>query len=376
MHRNHPFRLIAGIFIFTAACVGLVLWPAEPKFSPVAYLFREPLTATPSVTPTITSTKDPTSTATATLTPTHTTTPTSTASPTASPTITGTPTPTHTVTSTPTETPTTTPEPHLLIGAGDIAFCGEYEIGDDATAAIIERYPQAVVFTAGDNVQHEGMPDEYLNCFNPTWGRFKNRIKPSPGNHDYATNDGAAYYEYFGEAAGPPGLGYYSYDLGSWHIVALNSNCGKVDCSPDSDQVQWLRQDLANSDKQCTLLYWHHPRWSSAAERGGDGNVHSFVTVANEYGAEIIVSGHNHQYERFAPMDTSGNFAREGIRQFVTGTSNIHRYGFGSIHPNSETRDSETLGVLLFRLFPGYYEWEFIPIPGGTYYDSGTDVCH
>jgi hypothetical protein len=373
--RNVIFSLIFIIFVVTGACIGLVLWPTGQGSSPAAILFRAPATATPDPTRTPTPTRAPTHTGTPTRTPTVTFTVTGTPTPSLTPTQTSSPTLTPTETLPPTATPTPTPVSKLLIGAGDIAFCGENEVGDDATAALIERYPQAVVFTAGDNVQMFGTAEEFRDCFHPSWGRFKQRIRPSPGNHDYETDLGAAYYDYFGESAGPPGLGYYSYDLGDWHIVSLNSSCETGVCDPGSAQVQWLRQDLAASGRKCTLLYWHQPLWSSTSPRG-NGSVSSFWDVAYEFGAEVIVNGHLHVYERFAPQDPNGNYTTGGIRQFVAGTANLYPHPFTDILANSEARSNSTLGVLLFRLFPDRYEWEFIPIPGGLFYDVGGDMCH
>jgi hypothetical protein len=298
--------------------------------------------------------------------------PTGTATP--NPTTTATPTPVPTETATPEPSPTPTPTPVVLIGAGDISYCGEAYLGDEATASILERFPEAVIFTAGDNVQGVGIRAEYRNCFDPTWGRFFDRLHPSPGNHDYMTEGGAPYYEYFGERAGPPGLGYYSYDLGEWRIVALNSNCNDIACGPDSRQAAWLREDLASSQKQCTLLYWHHPRWSSGLA-GGYGSVSIFWRTAVEFGAEIVVSGHDHDYERFAPMDGDGLPSPAGVRQFVAGTGGTTLRQFGEPKPNSEIRYNESNGLLKFHLLPGSYTWEFIPTTG-DFSDSGSGVCH
>jgi len=177
------------------------------------------------------------------------------------------------------------PSPAVLIGAGDIGYCdGD---GPKQTAALIEQYPEATVFSLGDNVYNEGTMAEFQNCFDPFWGRFKDRIHPVPGNHEYLTDNGQAYYEYFGAAAGEPGKGYYSYDLGAWHIVALNSICDQVDCTPDSPQAQWLRQDLQKSlegGDRCTLLYWHVPHWSRD-NRIDTSSPLTFWDIANDYKA-------------------------------------------------------------------------------------------
>lgn len=286
------------------------------------------------------------------------------------PTQTRRPLPSQTVT--PTHTPT--PESIQLIGAGDIAYCGPADLGDEATADILERFPSAVVFTAGDNVSGEGRLVEYKNCFGPTWGRFLEHLHPSPGNHDFMANTGAAYYEYFGGAAGQPGQGYYSYDLGDWHIVSLNSNCDAIACGPNSAQAAWLRKDLAANEKQCKLLYWHHPRYSSGIS-GNYGPVSFFWRIALEHGADVVISGHDHGYERFAPQDGDGNADPDGIRQFVVGTGGSELRDFGQIKPNSEIRDNSTYGLILFKLYPGKYEWEFIPVEGGSFSDRGAGQC-
>lgn len=304
----------------------------------------------------------------------------STHTPTTAPTATPTPTltPTPTATATPTATPT--PTPAILIGAGDIAFCGdapEYQ-GDEQTAAQIEtliaQYPHAAVFTAGDNVQGEGRGVEFRNCFDPSWGRFKERIRPAPGNHDYMTAGAAPYYEYYGPAAGPPGLGYYSYDLGAWHIVALNSNCADVACGPNSPQVQWLQEDLQRSDKPCRLAYWHHPRYSSGIT-GGTGTVNPFWRVAVENGVDIVVNGHDHNYERFAPLNVEGLPDPAGTRLFVAGTGGAYLRPFAETKPGSEVRITGTNGVLLFELYPDGYTWTFYPVDDPTQVDSGSGTC-
>ena len=304
--------------------------------------------------------------------------PTQTSTPTSEPAPTLTPSPA------PTDTPafTPTPTPAVLIGAGDVAYCGdapEYQ-GDDQNAALIEALllpaaPHAVVFVAGDIVQGEGRAVEYRNCFDPTWGRFKERIRPVPGNHDYMTTGAAPYYEYFGEAAGQPGLGYYSYDVGDWHIVALNSNCNDIACGPNSDQVKWLEQDLANNPKTCTLAYWHHPRFSSGLA-GGSGSVNPFWRTVVEMGVDVVVNGHDHDYERFAPMGVEGNADPNGPRLFIVGTGGGVLREFGEVKPNSEVRYSGTNGVIQFKLYPTSYEWTFYPVDDPAKTDMGTGTCH
>ena len=313
----------------------------------------------------------PTVTFTFTQTPTPSPIPTSSSTPTASP------VPSSTVT--PTPTTTATPVPAVLIGAGDIAYCSDSYLGDDYTAQVIAqlvaRFPQAQLFTTGDNVQGEGNAWEYRDCFNPTWGQFLERIHPVPGNHDYMTDNGGNYFQYFGAAAGPPGLGYYSYDLNGWHIVALNSNCNQISCVEGSAQVNWLRQDLADNRQTCTLMYWHDPRWSSGLA-GSIPAADTFWRIAAEFGVEGVVNGNDHDYERFAPQNAAGEADPHGVREFVVGTGGEPERGWGKILPNSEARNNDTWGVLAFSLYPGRYEWQFYPVAGGTFQDSGSGTCH
>ncbi|MBE0699348.1 MAG: metallophosphoesterase, partial [Anaerolineaceae bacterium] len=270
--------------------------------------------------------------------------------------------------------PSPTPTPVLLAGAGDIAVCGDLNQGDERTAALIERFPDAAVFTAGDNVYGTGTPNDYAYCYTPSWGRFKDRTRPSPGNHDYETEAGAAYYSYFGRAAGAANIGFYSYDLGSWHIVALNSNCNDIGCGKESAQAEWLRTDLASNTAKCTLLYWHHPRWSSGMA-GGSGSVSTFWRVAVENNADVVVNGHDHNYERFAPQDAEGNADPKGVREFVVGTGGTILRDFGEIKPNSELRYNSTNGIIVFKLYTDHYDWEFVPT-SGDFHDTGSGECH
>lgn len=269
--------------------------------------------------------------------------------------------------------PSPTPAPVYLTGAGDIAICGQE--GDDQTAALLAHIP-GIIFTAGDNSNESGSAYELAECFGASWGQFKDRIRPAPGNHEYYTPGALPYYEYFGAAAGNPGEGWYSYDTGGWHVVVLNSNCNDVACGPNSPQVQWLRQDLAANQAQCTLAIWHHPRWSSGLA-GSDGRMSPAYRALYEHGAEVVVSGHAHDYERLAPLDPEGKRDPQyGIRQFVVGTGGVNALPFPSLLPESEASYSGAFGVIRFTLEPDRYAWEFIPVEGESYTDSGSAVCH
>ena len=275
----------------------------------------------------------------------------------------------------PTPAPATTqpaPGDPVLVGAGDIASC--YSDGDEATAALLDAIP-GTVFTAGDNAYQAGSAADFGGCYEPSWGRHKARTRPSPGNHDYATDGAYGYYSYFGDLAGPAGRGYYSYDLGAWHIIALNSNCWAVSCDAGSEQEQWLRADLAAHPAACTLAYWHHPRFSSGLH-GGDSTLQPFWQALYDYGTDIVISGHDHDYERFAPQAPDGRAdPNNGIREFIVGTGGASHYGFGSVASNSEVRDSSTFGVLKLTLHPTSYDWQFVPVAGEAFTDSGSEAC-
>jgi calcineurin-like phosphoesterase family protein len=259
----------------------------------------------------------------------------------------------------------------VLVGAGDIAVCGSG--GAEATAKLLDGIP-GTVFTAGDNAYGDGTPKQFARCYDPTWGRHKARTRPSPGNHDYETGDGAGYFGYFGARAGPPGRGYYSYELGAWHVVSLNSN---IDMSAGSPQEQWLRADLAATKKRCVIAYWHHPRFSSSDDHGSEPATQPLWQALYDHAAEVVISGHDHTYERFAPQTPDGAAdPGRGIRQFVVGTGGKSHYGFDAPLPNSEVRDNTSYGVLKLTLDPGSYSWSFIPVPGSSFTDSGKDTCH
>jgi Big-like domain-containing protein/calcineurin-like phosphoesterase family protein len=262
-------------------------------------------------------------------------------------------------------------QPAVLVGAGDIASCSSS--GDEATATLLDTIP-GIVFTAGDNAYPNGATGDYAGCYGPSWGRHKPRTRPAPGNHEYQTAGAAAYFAYFGVTAGAPAKGYYSFDHGTWHVIALNSN---IPMSAGSPQEQWLRADLAASTKPCAIAYWHHPRFSSGTQHGSHAETQPLWQALYDANAEIVVSGHEHNYERFAPQAPDGTTdPARGLREFVVGTGGASHYPFGTPLPNSEVRDNTTFGVLKLTLQATGYDWTFIAAAGGTFTDSGSGTCH
>jgi hypothetical protein len=257
----------------------------------------------------------------------------------------------------------------VLVGAGDIADCKSP--GAEATAKLLDGIA-GTVFTTGDNAYPAGSAEAFQRCYGPTWGRHKGRTRPSPGNHDYNTANGAPYFDYFGANAGAAGQGYYSYDLGAWHVVSLNS---EIDMSSGSPQGQWLRGDLSENPRRCTVAYFHKPLFSSGPNGGTEGVRHLWRTLY-EFGVDVILTGHDHLYERFAPQDPDGRFdSARGIRQFTLGTGGAERYEGHSRKLNSETLGGDW-GVLALTLERDSYRWEFIPVAGASLRDSGSAACH
>ena len=261
----------------------------------------------------------------------------------------------------------------VLIGAGDIATCDSD--ADSETAALLAGQ-QGTVFTAGDNAYPDGSASQFADCYGPTWGRELARTRPAPGNHDHHTTDLAGYLEYFGAAAAPGGTPWYSYDLGTWHVIVLDATCDAAGgCSADSEQGRWLAADLATSDAACTLAVWHQPRFSSG-DHGNDPAVAPFWDALYAARADLIVNGHDHDYERFAPQDPNGAAdPGHGIREFVVGTGGAELRGFGTPAANSEVRITGTFGVIRLALHPGAYEWSFLATSGAVP-DSGLGKCH
>ncbi|HEV3362908.1 MAG TPA: metallophosphoesterase, partial [Acidimicrobiia bacterium] len=262
----------------------------------------------------------------------------------------------------------------VLIAAGDIAGCGH--LGDTATAALVAS-TFGTVATLGDHVYNHGSVAQFANCYGPTWGRFKGRTHPAVGNHEYRTPGAAGYWNYFRTRAGARGKGWYSYNLGDWHVIVLNSNCTKVACGKGSEQERWLRADLAAHANKCTLAYWHHPRFSSDNRHGNWPAVGPFWEALYEFGADLVLAGHAHVYERFAPQNPWGKADPAfGIRQFTVGTGGNGLYGFRGVKPNSQVRNAKTLGVLKLTLRSDAYDWNYLPQAGKTFTDAGTTACH
>lgn len=269
---------------------------------------------------------------------------------------------------------------YTLVGAGDIASC-RYLDGAQATAKLIAQIP-GTVFAAGDLAYEHGSAAEFQNCYGSTWGRFKERTRPALGNHEYGNPNAAAYFQYWGDHAGPAGKGYYSYDLGVWHIVVLNTNCnasGLGGCGAGSPQEVWLRQDLHEHPNGCIAAYGHHALFSSGLFKSHAIHPELKQLWQDLYAAhaDLMLVGHEHSYERFAPQDPDGRADPEhGIREIVVGTGGRSHDPLGFATANSEVRDADTFGVLKLTLSPHGYTWEFIPEEGKTFRDSGMGICH
>lgn len=265
------------------------------------------------------------------------------------------------------------PTDQTLVGAGDIASCAQ-EV-DQATADLVETV-EGIVFTAGDNVYPDGSANYFASCYEPTWGAFRARTRPAPGNHDYYNNPGAVgYFDYFGANAGPHGRGWYRYEAGTWRIYSLTSEC-RASSACGLAQLEWLRADLAAEPHRCVAAYWHRPRWSTGPH-GDSPRMAGLVELLHDAGAEMVIAGHDHSYQRFAPAAPDGSADPvRGVRQFIVGTGGAALYGFPSEHALLEVRDNTSHGVLRLDLEPGSYSWQFLPVPGDAFTDSGTRACH
>jgi hypothetical protein len=277
-------------------------------------------------------------------------------------------------TAAPTPPTGTPPGSVVMAGAGDIASCTT--TGDSATADLLEDI-DGTVFTVGDAVYPDGTARQFRDCYGPSWGRFLDRTRPVPGNHEYRTPGAAPYFDYFGDRAGDPAKGYYAYDLGAWRVYALNSNCAEIGgCGGRSPQVAWLKADLTAHPADCVLAYWHDPRFSSG-RHGGNPAMDGLWGTLYDAGAEIVVNGHDHLYERFAPQGRAGRVDEErGIVEFVVGTGGFTLYEFHDVLDTSRARNSTTFGVLELTLSPGAWSTRFVPVAGQTFTDSAAGTCH
>ncbi|MCA1679970.1 MAG: metallophosphoesterase [Actinobacteria bacterium] len=268
----------------------------------------------------------------------------------------------------------------VIAAAGDIACASATATSTTCrqkyTSDLLVTAGLARVLTLGDNQYESGSLSAFNSYFGPTWGRVKSLIRPTVGNHEYGTPSASGYFDYFGAVAGSRGKGYYSYDVGAWHLVALNSNCSIVSCAAGSAQESWLRADLSAHPTKCVLAYWHHPRFSSG-KHGNNNTVGAFWIDLYNANADVVLAGHDHDYERFAPQNAGGvSDPLRGLREFVVGTGGKSHRGFPSVKANSVVRNSSTFGVLELTLHATSYDWKFVPEAGGSFKDSGSASCH
>lgn len=263
------------------------------------------------------------------------------------------------------------PDP-VLVGAGDIATCGMP--GAAWTATLLDAIPGRV-FAAGDTAYPSGTAAQFRDCYGPTWGRWRLRTSPAPGNHEYNTEGAGPYFAYFGARAGSKGKGWHAEDLGTWRVYYLNANCTMVGCGASSAQVAWLAADLAAHPRACVAAVWHQPLFSSGIH-GGTASVRPLWNALEAAGADLVINGHDHDYEQFAPQTGSGTADPGGMRQFVVGTGGGDLRPFATIAANSQVRKAGTYGVLKLTLREGGYDWRFVPVAGQTFTDTGTGTCH
>jgi alkaline phosphatase len=263
-------------------------------------------------------------------------------------------------------TPESSEAEAILLAVGDIGYCEANN--DDLVGQLAASLPGTIALL-GDIAYDDGSATDFASCFDPTWGPLRDRLRPVPGNHEYETRGASGYFDYFA-AAGPRGEGWYSYDLGSWHVIALNSECGAIEggCDKGSAELAWLFDDLAEHPAQCTLAYWHHPRYSSGLH-GDNAMTEKLWAALSAAGADLVLEGHDHDYERLAPID--------GIRSFVVGTGGRSLYDWpGAPGPHTEIRNNDTYGLLELTLRATDFSWRFLPAAGGSFTDSGTAACH
>ena len=259
----------------------------------------------------------------------------------------------------------------VIAAAGDIARGGSPSRHQRRTARLVRSIGPTAVLTLGDNQYPDGALADFRSSYDPTWGRFENITHPVPGNHEYLIHGAAGYFRYFGRRAHPRRGGYYSFDLGDWHLLALNSGRGSI----GPRQLAWVRRDLRRDHAACELAYWHHPRWSSGAE-GSDPDIGPLWRLLVRQGVDVVLNGHRHHYERFAPLSRGGRVdPRRGIREFVVGTGGASLSGFGEPARGSQKRIADVFGVLRLRLRTHGYDWAFLGT-NGVARDRGRHGCH
>jgi Calcineurin-like phosphoesterase len=259
----------------------------------------------------------------------------------------------------------------VITAAGDIANDNVPNRPQRRTARLVTRIDPVAALTLGDNQYPDGALGDYESSYDPTWGRFYSITRPVPGNHEYHTANAAGYFDYFGKRAHRAAGGFYSFDIGGWHLVAVNTGAAP----PSTDQLRWIRRDLRHNHDRCELAYWHHPRWSSGTVHGSDDGLAALWTVLFKAGVDVVLNGHEHNYERFAPLTPGGRVApRTGIREFVVGTGGADLYPFGDPITGSVVR-MHSYGVLRLRLDDRGYAWAFVRV-GGHVLDRGRDTCH
>jgi hypothetical protein len=346
--------------------------------------------STPTTTTTTTATPTTTSTTT-TPTPTTTTSTTTTPTPTTTTSTTTTPTPTTTTSTTTTPTPTTTTAPSgdpVIAAAGDIACAASdasFNGGNGTATACRSKYTQQLIqqmnpmhlLPLGDEQYNSGSPADFAASYALTWGLSKDISKPVVGNHEYGTKNASGYFGYFGSAAGAQGSGYYSYDVGAWHVVAINTECtrisGAVGCAVGSPQEVWLKNDLATRSKACTRVYGHRPRWASSSFASAD--IAPLIDDMVAAHVDLYLSGHAHSYERFAPQDGSGAAKSDGLTAMIVGTGGSFYTGSGTVAANSAVRKTNLFGVQKLVLHPGSWDYAYTP-ENSTFADSGSGTCH
>jgi alkaline phosphatase len=252
----------------------------------------------------------------------------------------------------------------VLLAVGDIATCDGRN--DELVGQLAARLDGTIALL-GDIAYDHGSHDDFATCFDPTWGPMRPRLRPAPGNHEYETKGASGYFDYFGAVAGSRGEGWYSFELGAWHVIALNSECDAIGgCGPTSPQLAWLVADLAAHPAACTLAYWHHPRWSSG-KHGTNDMTDALWDALAAAGADVVLQGHDHDYERLAPIDE--------IRSFVVGSGGRSLYAWPGVPlPQTAVRANDTYGLLQLTLGETDYAWEFIPA-SGTFTDWGQAAC-